>query len=305
MENCILYDWCSFTSKIDSPETIKELLGLADAPWQLMHGAKGYRDRWYFESISIHYNGSDDMGVWCEMSGQGCRAFESYGFGDYDVIFDYLRANPTQTNLTRLDVAYDDFQGLLDLAAISQDTLNHNYVSRFRAWKVEISDGGVSVYHGSPSSEIMIRIYDKRAERNRTDLDHWVRCELQLRRDRAFQFVLSDVSILTKFFSVLNNYLRYINPDGLDTNLRRCPTADHWARFLQTTDSMSLFVRPGVEYNILHLERYVVHQAGGAIDTYIQLVGVDDLLQQLRQRSARRNPKYDELLRERGGTENA
>ena len=33
-------------------------------------------DRKYFGNISIHYNSREDMGVWCEMSGQGCRNFE-------------------------------------------------------------------------------------------------------------------------------------------------------------------------------------------------------------------------------------
>ncbi len=301
-DNIILYDWVSFTSKIDSSETIKDLLGLSDVPWQLVKGAHGYRDRWYFESISIHFNGTPEMGVWCEMSGQGCRAFETHGHGEYDAIFSYLIENPDDTNMTRLDVAYDDFQGLLDLTAIAKDTLDHNFVSRFRSWKVEYSDSGTSVYHGSPSSEIRVRIYDKKAERNRTDLDHWVRCEIQMRRDRAFQFIQSDLPLLRRYFAVLNNYLRYIQVDSDDSNIWRASTADHWARFLQTTDSMSIFKKPGVEYNIFRLENFVVRQAGGAIDTYIKLLGIDELMLRLLQRRAevRLNPKYEELLRERG-----
>ena len=32
-ENLILFDWLTFTSHSDSPETIMQLLGLKDVPW--------------------------------------------------------------------------------------------------------------------------------------------------------------------------------------------------------------------------------------------------------------------------------
>ena len=46
-ENLILFDWLTFTSHSDSPETVMQLLGLKDVPWQKMDilpqecGAKG------------------------------------------------------------------------------------------------------------------------------------------------------------------------------------------------------------------------------------------------------------------------
>lgn len=76
-ENIVIYDWLSFTSKAHSPEELISALGLAHVPWAETKGAKGYRDRKYFSCISVHYNGRADMGVWVEMSGQGCRTFES------------------------------------------------------------------------------------------------------------------------------------------------------------------------------------------------------------------------------------
>ncbi len=76
-ENVVLYDWLSFTSKEHSPDELIKALGLSHCPWQELTGMRGYRDRKYFGNISIHYNGREDMGVWCEMSGQGCRNFES------------------------------------------------------------------------------------------------------------------------------------------------------------------------------------------------------------------------------------
>lgn len=186
-----MYDWVSITSKLHSPQEFINLLGLDQESiyWEKTKGAHGYKDRLYWESISIHYNGAYGMGIWLEMSGQGCRAFESFGTGDYNSLFELVLDNPEHMNITRLDVAFDDHSGILDISDICQDTEDGNYVSRSSAWQVTYSDGGSSVTLGSRSSEILIRIYDKAAERGFTDGRHWVRVELQLRRERARAFL--------------------------------------------------------------------------------------------------------------------
>lgn len=187
-ENLILYDWLSFTMKVADPYTIVDLLGLFNVPWELTKGARGYKDRLYFNCISIHFNGRDDMGVWCEMSGQGCRAFESLTTlpGKWDDLFQSI--NDLHLNITRLDVAYDDHIGLLDIDQIIQDTRAQEYVSKSNYWEVIESSKGQSLQFGSPQSDVLIRIYDKARERNCPLVQHWIRCELQLRRERAISF---------------------------------------------------------------------------------------------------------------------
>lgn len=204
MEDKIIYDWVSITSKIHSPDDFIRLLGLDhdSISWEKVKGAHGYRDRLYWEKISIHYNGADGMGIWLEMSGQGCRAFETFGSGDYEALFSEVFENPGDMNITRLDVAFDDHSGLLDIAEICEDTRKQEYVSRFQGWEVVDSDKGSSVTFGSRSSEILIRIYDKAAERGFDDGRHWVRVELQLRRERARAFlaglrILGNVSLVS------------------------------------------------------------------------------------------------------------
>jgi len=105
-ENIVLYDWLSFTSKSHSPEQLISALGLSHVPWTETKGARGYKDRKYFSCISIHYNGRADMGVWVEMSGQGCRTFESLLNVGWDNLFKFIRDNALK--ITRLDVAFDD-----------------------------------------------------------------------------------------------------------------------------------------------------------------------------------------------------
>ena len=88
MENKILFDWLSFTcktkrvdingvliEKIDERNLV-ELLGLVDVPWEELPGVKGFKNRMYFDGISIHYNSDVYDYMWVEMSGQGCRVFE-------------------------------------------------------------------------------------------------------------------------------------------------------------------------------------------------------------------------------------
>lgn len=185
-ENIVLYDWLSFTSKNHTPEQLIEALGLTHCPWQETKGAHGYRDRKYFSCISVHYNGREDMGVWVEMSGQGCRTFESLSAKSWDDLFGWIAIQ--QLKITRLDVAFDDHTGVLDIDQIVEDTRRKHYVSRSDYWETVLSSKGSTVQIGSPQSKVLVRIYDKAAERHCEPGTHWVRVEMQLRDDRAIQY---------------------------------------------------------------------------------------------------------------------
>ena len=113
--------------------------------WDTLKGAHGYRDRLYWNCISIHFNGSPDQGVWLEMSGQGCRAFETFGHGDYEFLFDLILSHGSDINVTRLDVAFDDHTGILDLKTLIADTTENNYVAKANSWEVIQSNKGSSV----------------------------------------------------------------------------------------------------------------------------------------------------------------
>lgn len=163
-ENIVLYDWLSFTSKNHTPEQLIEALGLTHCPWLDTKGAHGYRDRKYFSCISVHYNGREDMGVWVELSGQGCRTFESLSAKSWDDLFQWITVQ--QLKITRLDVAFDDHTGVLDIDQIVEDTRRKHYVSRSDYWETVLSSKGSTVQIGSPQSKVLVRIYDKAAERH-------------------------------------------------------------------------------------------------------------------------------------------
>lgn len=303
-KNRIVYDWLSFTSKIHSPQDLIDLMGFRDVTFESLSGLNGYRDRLYYDGVSICYNGRDDMGVYVNLSGHGCRAFERDGNGDYDSIFREIIENwdedsaKRQMNITRIDIAYDDFTGLLDLEAIQRDVLAQNFVSRFNDWALNVSSKGVCVSHGSTSSDTYIRIYDKKAESHSDDVDHWVRCELQLRSHNALGFICVDDTVDNKYFGVLNNYLRYVVPDQSDSNKRRWATAPHWQRFLDShTDTISIFCKPADTYDLYKLDNYVFGQCAAAVYTMIDVCGIDNFLSRVHKKvsTSKLNPHYRQI----------
>lgn len=296
-ENLILYDWLSFTAPSWSdPYLFVKLLGLENCSWETIKGARGYQDRLYFNSISIHYNGRPDMGIWCEMSGQGCRTFETLStlpnkWEDlFPLLFEY------HLNITRLDVAYDDHVGILDIDQIALDTWHQEYVSKSDYWEVVTSAKGQTVQIGSPKSDVLIRIYDKARERHCPAGEHWVRCELQLRRDRAVRFLELKLPIGDAFRGVVMNYLRFVDPLPGDSNRWRWPMKYYWQNFLDDAHKISIYRAPGIDYNLDRLQKYVINQAGNAIAAYVDIKGEEQFMKDLAARDTKPNLKYDQLV---------
>ncbi len=298
-ENIVIYDWLSFTTKKHTAEEIIDILGLGLCPFELVKGARGYRDRFYFGSISVHFNGRHDMGVWVEMSGQGCRTFETCSVLGWDNLFKII--NIEELKITRLDIAFDDHTGVLDINQIFQDTVNQYFISRSEYWECITSSKGISIMHGSPSSLVRFRIYDKARERNYDTSVHWVRIEMQLRDERAINFSkLFDnpmVTIGDAFSGVLLNYLRYVVPDPEDSNKWRWDMQPYWLDLLSFLTPIKIYTSPGIDYNLDNLNRYVFNQAGNAIDTAIKIHGLDEFLKLLNNRETLSNPKYTNLLK--------
>lgn len=318
-ENTILIDWLSITSKLHSPEDVISLIGMEDCKWEITRGAFGYQSRYFYEHISIHYDGAPGMGVWLEMSGQGCRAFESYGSGDYNVLFD-LVLNCDGINITRLDIAFDEYAGILDISRVCDDTRKGRYRSKMDYFNVQYSSNGESIDIGSHKSDTMIRIYDKLAERLskmkksedkekiRDEIPHWIRLEIQLRDDRAKEFVrllydgTKEIGIV--FSGVLRNYLEYgyLRTDD-KSGKQTFRLFDYWDKVVGASEKLSVWVKPGTDYNLQNLENLVINQIGNANEAYLKIMGVDAFMKKLKERTVQPNPKYQRLVREYGAQE--
>lgn len=318
--NKIIFDYFAFTFRCVEPEDIIELLGLESVNFIDMYGLYGYKHRYYYDGVSINFGNPSFDGVLCEMSGQGCRVYETYGNSDWFGLAYQVLINDN-AYMNRIDVAYDDFNGLLDLDLIKSDIRTCSWVSRAR--QCIITDEfdhkeliGQSVMCGNRGSNICLRIYDKARERNRTEeFEHWVRAELQIRHthaDNFLRFLLADdvnsiygvdIDVNNRldalYFAVLNHFFRCIDITANDdSNLWRKPCADHWIKFINSYkgNSLSLYSAPGVEYNILRLRHVAEEMYGGLIYTYIQIFGKDQLEDNVLPKSFKLNKKYQLLI---------
>lgn len=305
-DNKILIDWLSFTSKEHSVSSMIDMLGLTGCKFTETYGMQGYQNRMMFDGISIHYNSCRCEGVWVEMSGQGCRAFETYC--EYEdgflYLFEYFKEYPDEYHVTRLDVAYDDFHEVIPLKSFVRDVLNKNYVSRFKdeSMTVTCSAGkvGYTINCGSRRSDMMFRIYDKAYERGYRGEEHfpWTRFEIQMRNDRALNFIqkLDEENLGTLFGGVILNYFRIVKPDKNDSNRRRWPMKKWFSNFIGYVDKISLFTKCETDYNLAKCEDNVYRRNGGAIDALIEIKGVELFLKELQERKPQRSPKYIQLV---------
>lgn len=301
MQNIVLFDWLTFSAKERTVEDMQYLLCMAHVPWEECPGRNFYRSGITFHGVSIWYDGiRENMGVCVNMSGQGCRAFETHGSGSWDTLIHMIVNDPFTYNISRLDIAYDDHIGLLDIDQMKSDVDSNYYTCRSKQYMVQYGTSGTTLYFGSEKSDIMLRIYDKAAERGFDDR-HWIRVELQLRRKRAEHFALNifknNYDIGKVFSGVLISYLAFKQPSE-DTNKSRWEISDYWFDILESLDSISYWESPKEDYNTGKLKHIVDTMYGNGIYTFVNIYGVSGLLRTLYGRPRDLNENYLKLLRD-------
>lgn len=297
-ENVFIIDWLTVVYHGCTVDDVKDSLGMnsSSIPWEdELKFRNGYPKQCYWNGVTISYGADDpafakdpskvrtDMGICLNLSGTGCRSFETYGHGDwFKLLAEYFTLRDTgirekkgrkySYNITRLDLAFDDHTGLLDIYRIRQDTEERYYVSKSKYAEVIWSDDqtddiqGLNIQVGSDKSDIKVRIYDKAAERGFKDR-HWVRVELQLRDDRArlaADDLIKQSHIGNTVSGILMNYLTFRIPSE-DSNKSRWEIANYWKSLLTTMQAVRLWESPGEEYNFSKTEHWLCKQYGQAI----------------------------------------
>lgn len=215
-------DWIGVTLH-DDPEGLGLATVVGDREWiEQPRGILGYSRSKRSGNMVIAYGGREDMGAHLVLSGAGCRELEAGEyFPGWPGWLSYLLASGA--TVSRIDAARDERSGLLDLDELTR-LWKAGAVST-RATKFEelgshdarYGYDGHTLYIGSPRADKRLRIYDKAAEQANkagklaveavatgpgiktrkaaaylasraaklAELGHWVRCEIQLRGDRA------------------------------------------------------------------------------------------------------------------------
>lgn len=263
-------DWFSCTFKhAENVEEVIRIIGMDLGMFkQMKYGNSGYKKGIIFNSIKILYDGAEDMGIHVNMSGEGCRTFEKYSNLDWrDLFIRFSVHYVARCNITRIDLAVDDFRGYFKIPALIKHLKNGHVTSKFKLARgisnFIIKTGeeiGHTLYFGRPTSDIQIRFYEKNIEqemKGRLVPDTakvWNRTEIQARDDRAEMLVLmlaKDSSQMGNLITgVLKNYINFRRAGYVggklthDTNKSRWDSAVWWERFLGDVDKIKLTLRP-------------------------------------------------------------
>lgn len=266
----ILIDYLCFTSKIHAVNEMMDLLKLGDIEFMDGNPRHGWTKCYYFGGIRFFDGGRDDIMV--EMSGAGCRFLESIHNNNFDWLdfFDLIMKSGNKMNVSRLDVACDEKEGILSIEKMVKHIKQGRYISKARC-KRWIDGNEQCIILGAPTSDTRLRIYNKAMERGVDG--HWIRAEFQLRNEAADSFLLNlrhvrDIG--NTYCGVLCNYLRFIKQKVKDLNEEydKAIICSWWNKFLQGAGKIKNIRVGGLEYNLTNLCNYLQDQVSSSIKAW-------------------------------------
>ena len=273
-------DWLSFT--ITDKMTLHNVLGMFGLErtdfYECDKGASGYKQMLIMHGANVRvlYDGNDNMGIHFDVSGSAVGDFvEHYRQGvseltpwdtyaldmDIRLVSHMLERVEKHGHVTRLDLAIDDKgTAFYSVEELNDVLLSGNFVSKFRSWrsmqeyKISGEAVGRTVYLGSRSSSVMLRVYDKRLEQDaKQDAPpespndggaDWIRWEFELKGERAEMaaaHIIQGLSIGELCVGILAQYFRMIERD--DSNKSRCSITEKWQLFIDGIQALRLFVQ--------------------------------------------------------------
>lgn len=221
--------------------------GVSMAEWsELPCGRNGYRQGAVRGLVRVYWDGGPGMGVHTDLSSQALRQLEQEAGGEIRGLL--MLWLDTGCKPSRCDVAIDDRAGILCPESIEASIGAGLAVSRWRTseprQRDKLSTGqkeeGWTRYFGSPQSRMLLRIYDKQAERiakGHADPGPWMRVEFQGRKERAK--LLAKALLVDEpgelVCGLLRGYLEFkVKPeDEGDTNRSRWQPQPWWREFLE------------------------------------------------------------------------
>ena len=161
---------------------------------------------------------------------------------------------------SRLDIALDDFQGLLDFDVLEEKIKKGEVISLSRTRNIDSSldfkkaekldnngnSKGKTIYFGNRQSLMMIRFYDKKREQEEKKIScpysFWQRYEIVLKREKATDFInklKTGVDFAELYLKVLAGLIRFVDR-GADKNKARWKTSEFWSDFIKGSEGVKL-----------------------------------------------------------------
>ena len=248
-------------------------------------------------------------------------------------------AIPRGGKFTRIDIAKDDYRGVLNLDLIYEKIKKGELVTRFRNFSVyegeiysTIESGKIgsntsakTIYLGNlKKSNVIVRIYDKGAK-EKTPY-HWIRVEYQLRHSVSDQYCnkhllldpdtgeikksLGSVKVKTgdirerDFPSIANYYLKFLDPTrskkGELIHKRHWHTSNFWEKFIGTSERNSIGL-PKYKTGLEDLRHWATRSMSGLNYLLEQAYG-EDYKKERKEKGKEKfenNKYYQQLMREK------
>lgn len=225
---------------------INKLIGVKVLYWtQEEYGLYGYSGKYKRGDMEVFTSPPDDnRGTLLELKGKGCRQLEGYLEAQKRDWYDFFaEAFDLRGHFCRLDVAINDYIGVLSVPYYIEKCKRGEFVSKFRGYQTAAreKDGviGETLYLGSRKSEIYFCLYQKDAEqffKHGTEIDDTTiknRFEIRTADDRADTLAWTLVSMRRPqetVFGVINQYLRFVQPNSRAKD--KWPLDPRWQNFI-------------------------------------------------------------------------
>ena len=268
-------DWLSFTLPTG---TVKETMDILEGEWiKDKGGFRGYPRCWMTVGAD---RGVGKLGTGAERAPLEVHVDLSAGIvsswpaSKVQTVLQWVRKR--EGHLTRIDCALDDRASRVPLSTVKQAIEGGQCITRADRLQVIASSSihtgtpqGETVYVGSPHSQTMLRIYDKRAELQTQKREDWqsfgIRWELQLKQDRAqvcgqVLSFLGEQDWLEYIIGVLRSYVdfRDASRDEPDEDRYRSPLLGWWKELTEGFQKGRLVVEKET-HSIPKVKRWVKH----------------------------------------------
>lgn len=266
-------DWLAFTLPSGS---VQDTIEMIQGNWTKSDtGFRGYPDSWMTVGAG---RGVGKLGTGASRAPREVHVDLSGGIvgpwptGKVRTVLQWILKH--DGHLTRLDCALDDRHSCVPLSTIRQAIEVGQCVTRAdRSQRISSSSihkgtpSGETIYIGSPQSQTLLRIYDKRLESQAKQRENWqeygVRWELELKKDRAqacgqVLSYLEETDWLEYMVGVLRGYVDFRDTirDEEDEFRYRAPLLDWWLQLTEGFKKGRLVVGKEAQ-TLLKVKRWV------------------------------------------------
>ncbi|NLQ47917.1 replication initiation factor domain-containing protein [Streptococcus mutans] len=259
MNNSVRIDYFAVTvKKIPPEELLEKVLLIPKEKFTLnLWGINKYQRHYACSDIKIYFNQTiDNMGIYLELKGQGCRQYEEFMTGnENNWVALVIRLYRYHVNFTRIDIANDIYDKALSVPVLyayckrGLCITRTQYMDYHERSILETGERvGETVTIGARGNQqwcVYNKLMEQRGKAKAVDTSFWVRAELRCWQDKA-NIIAEQIALrrpLTAiYFEAINGHYRFVRPNDKDTNKRRREPVKWWQDYLGTEVKTTLSI---------------------------------------------------------------